>query len=46
MAQSDFGQIVPTTKSGSALAADLNNWRMLCIRGIAAPLGLATFRVE
>jgi hypothetical protein len=27
MPQYDFGNIVPTTKSGSALAADLNNWR-------------------
>lgn len=27
MTQSDFGNIVPTTKSGSALANDLNNWR-------------------
>lgn len=27
MAQSDFGTINPTTKSGSALATDLNNWR-------------------
>jgi hypothetical protein len=27
MAQSDFGTIVPSTKSGSALAADLNAWR-------------------
>jgi hypothetical protein len=27
MAQSDFGTIVPSTKSGAALAADLNAWR-------------------
>jgi len=27
MSQYDFGTIVPTTKSGTALAADLNSWR-------------------
>lgn len=27
MSQSDFGTIVPSTKSGTQLATDLNNWR-------------------